>query len=301
MNEQIPVNELAGESDDGDASQPVVMEVQNLGTTLKRAREQQNLRVEDVARELRLSVRQIEALERDDHAGLPGRTFVRGFVRHYARLVRLDQDAVVALYDQGHPSGEGLHIQVPSQQISYSDHHSRPWVKWILFVFVLVALLSWGVLQWMGPVQDIQAGAGDQRSSEPNTPPMEMSATSDQENAKPEATLLDAEKQASNPPVASVTPAVASPSSAGPAEQKVAALAKVSMTFSGSSWVEILDRNGKKLHSQNHEANSQADVEGEPPLLLVIGRAPNVKLSYKGQAFDLAPHMQGDIARFKLE
>ena len=301
MNEQIPVNEPVEEQADNAVNQPGVAETQNLGTTLKRAREQQNLRVEDVARELRLSVRQIEALERDDHAGLPGRTFVRGFVRHFARLVQLDQDAIVALYDQSHPSGEGLHIQAPSQQISYSDHHSRPWIKWILLVFVLVALLSWGVLQWMGPVQDIQTDLGTQRSSEANTPPAETSASTDQENPKPEATLQDAEKPATNPPVASTTPAVATPSVANPAEQKSVALAKVSMTFSGSSWVEILDRNGKKLHSQNHEANSQADVEGEPPLLLVIGRAPNVKLSYKGQAYDLAPHMQGDIARFKLE
>ncbi len=270
-------------------SQSVVMEAQNLGSTLKRARAQQNLSVEDVARELRLSVRQIEALERDDHAGLPGRTFVRGFVRHYARLVQLDQDTIVALYDQSHPSGEGVHIQAPSQHISYSDRHSKPWIKWLAFVFVLVALISWGILQWMGPVEMIQADAGAQQAREPAHSPVAMV------ESKPEAIPPATEKPAS------VTPGASSPAGTVSPEPKIAVLAKISMTFSGSSWVEVHDKNGKKLHSQNHEANSQAEFEGEPPFSLVIGQSPNVKLSYKGLAFDLAPHTKGDIARFKLE
>ena len=35
------------------------------------------------------SARQVQALEADDYAMLPGRTFVRGFLRNYARLLGL--------------------------------------------------------------------------------------------------------------------------------------------------------------------------------------------------------------------
>ncbi len=49
-----------------------------------------------VAQQLKLAPRQVRALEDDDWQRLPGRTFVRGFSRNYARFVRLDPDAVLA-------------------------------------------------------------------------------------------------------------------------------------------------------------------------------------------------------------
>ena len=56
----------------------------------------QGLSLGDIARQLKLSVRQVEALERDDHGGFPGVVFVRGFLRNYAKLLRLDPDSLVA-------------------------------------------------------------------------------------------------------------------------------------------------------------------------------------------------------------
>jgi cytoskeleton protein RodZ len=41
----------------------------------------------DVAAKLKLTARQIEALEQEDFSHLPSEVFVRGFVRNYARLV----------------------------------------------------------------------------------------------------------------------------------------------------------------------------------------------------------------------
>lgn len=67
------------------------------GAKLKAAREAQTLTIEAVAQQLKLAPRQVKALENDDYGHLPGRTFVRGFARNYARFVHLDPDAVVAL------------------------------------------------------------------------------------------------------------------------------------------------------------------------------------------------------------
>ena len=62
------------------------------GAALRAAREAAGLSIDDVAQQLKLAPRQVQALEDDDYARLPGRTFVRGFVRNYARFVRLDPD-----------------------------------------------------------------------------------------------------------------------------------------------------------------------------------------------------------------
>ena len=65
------------------------------GMILMQAREAAGLTIDDVAMQLKLAPRQVVAIERDDFANLPGRTFIRGFVRNYARLLKLDTDAVL--------------------------------------------------------------------------------------------------------------------------------------------------------------------------------------------------------------
>ncbi|MFN6961162.1 MAG: helix-turn-helix domain-containing protein, partial [Rhodocyclaceae bacterium] len=63
---------------------------ETVGAQLRAAREAAHLTYDDVARALKFSPRQIAALEADDYAALPGATIVRGFVRNYARLLKLD-------------------------------------------------------------------------------------------------------------------------------------------------------------------------------------------------------------------
>lgn len=65
------------------------------GGRLRASREKLKLSIFDVARELKLQPRQIEALERDDYAVFSSPVFVRGFLRNYARLLGLDGDALV--------------------------------------------------------------------------------------------------------------------------------------------------------------------------------------------------------------
>lgn len=249
---------------------------------LARERESQGLGVVDVARALRLSVKQIEALEADQLDSLPGRTFVRGFVRNYARLLNLDPDQLVAEYLPQQPEMTVQHIQAPSQQISFSEHQGKPWLRWLAGGFVAVALVSWGVLEWMGPEQP-------------------KSRTT----IKSPAPAIQAKPQ---PDAASVPSA----SAASPANSPVPAIAAVSLprltlSFSGRSWVEVRNKQGKIIHSQNHEAGSEQSVEGEAPFTLVIGSAPNVKVRYRGRAQDqerelaISDFIKGDVARLVVE
>ncbi|MGH8744637.1 MAG: helix-turn-helix domain-containing protein, partial [Burkholderiales bacterium] len=67
----------------------------SVGRVLSSARERQGLSVSDVARQLKLAVRQVEALEADDFKSLPRITFVRGFIRNYAKLVQIDAEPLL--------------------------------------------------------------------------------------------------------------------------------------------------------------------------------------------------------------
>src|SRR5215472_7669732 len=67
------------------------------GARLRAARENAGLSLDQAAQQLKLAPRQVQALEEEDFAHLPGRTFTRGFVRNYARLLNLDSDDLLAM------------------------------------------------------------------------------------------------------------------------------------------------------------------------------------------------------------
>lgn len=261
------------------------------GARLKRERESQGLSLFDAARALRLSEKQITALEADDYSKLPGRTFVRGFIRNYARLVQLDPEPLMAQLSFGNEE-EAHQIQAPSQKIRFSEHESKPWLKWLLMAFVVVAVVSWAVLQWLGPEQTKSAFVS--RSAEPVTLPPKAAPE------QPAIAQLPAPEPAAVAPSPGV-PMVEEPATPASTVVSVATPARLSMTFSGRAWVEVRDKNGNIIHSQNNAAGTEQVVEGEAPLSLVIGSSPNVKLIYKGQPVDLSAFAKADVARLTLE
>ncbi|MFB0872994.1 MULTISPECIES: helix-turn-helix domain-containing protein [unclassified Sphingobium] len=66
------------------------------GATLRAAREAQGLSLSDVATRTRIAQRQLEAIERDDYAALPGIPYAVGFARAYARTIGMDEVAIAA-------------------------------------------------------------------------------------------------------------------------------------------------------------------------------------------------------------
>jgi len=66
------------------------------GAELAVERELQLMTIEQVATQLNLAPRQIVALEEDNFAALPGMASVRGFIRSYAKLLKLEPEPLLA-------------------------------------------------------------------------------------------------------------------------------------------------------------------------------------------------------------
>ena len=69
------------------------------GVILRRARETQRLSLEEVAERLNLLPGKVKALEADDYSALPGATFVKGYIRSYARLLNIPSEELVQSYE----------------------------------------------------------------------------------------------------------------------------------------------------------------------------------------------------------
>lgn len=95
MNES-PVDTITGAADDGRGDAPAAVPA-TPGAVLSAARQGHGLTIEQVASHLNLAPRQVMALEADDFAALPGMVIARGFLRSYAKFLRLDPVAVLAM------------------------------------------------------------------------------------------------------------------------------------------------------------------------------------------------------------
>lgn len=69
------------------------------GALLRAGREKAGLSVEQVAEKLHLLQSVVNSLEKDCYDRIRGDTFVRGYMRNYARLVGIDGDEVVGRYN----------------------------------------------------------------------------------------------------------------------------------------------------------------------------------------------------------
>jgi cytoskeleton protein RodZ len=88
--------------------------VSDCGGVLKQAREKLNLTVHDVSTSLRLSDKQIEAMEADQFHLLPQPSIVRGFIRNYAKIVKIESDPIVAAYNARVPDSAPQSFTVKS-------------------------------------------------------------------------------------------------------------------------------------------------------------------------------------------
>jgi cytoskeletal protein RodZ len=76
--------------------EPLVGEFEVVGARLNQARMTANLALQDIADRTKISLRFLAAIENDDFSALPGRVYIFGFARAFARAVGLDEDSLIA-------------------------------------------------------------------------------------------------------------------------------------------------------------------------------------------------------------
>ena len=93
------------------------------GGAMRAARENQGLSLHEIASRLRLSPKQIEAIEADNFAVLPEPTIVRGFIRNYAKQLKINAQPLLDAYVVIVPSVAPHEMAVkPTSGIKMSSH-----------------------------------------------------------------------------------------------------------------------------------------------------------------------------------
>lgn len=273
-----------------------------LGELMVAARERWNLSAADVARQLRLGLRQVEALEESRFDALPGNTFVRGFIRNYAKVVQIDPASLLEAYERSRPQMQAPEIVAQTEQIDFTR---KPLPKWLWYgsgliaVVVVVPVLVYLALKDdESPAKRVSQVAAPkaavvqngQAIETPLTLPQPQIVSSNNEKTAPVAP--EAMPQEMPIPPAALSGAASLAPATGPV---------LKLKFVGDAWVEIRDKTGKKIFSQLSRAGSEEVVQGEPPLSLIVGDAVKVRITYNGKPVDLTPHVKKTVARLTLE
>ena len=119
------------------------------GAQLRAAREAAGISIADAAQSIRLSPRQIGLLESDAWDQLPGETFVRGFLRNYARLLKVDPEPLLASVSAPTPQPielpEGSHAEMPAEGSSSSQVVPMLAGGGLLLVAAIAAYFFWPI------------------------------------------------------------------------------------------------------------------------------------------------------------
>ena len=118
----------------------------DFGSRMRRAREARGISLRQIAETTKLSVRALEALERNDISLLPGGIFSRAFVRSYAMEVGLDPEQTVRefLVQFPHDSVNLGSPHVPPED--YSDDPPRGRWTGTLVALLAISLLIGAIL-----------------------------------------------------------------------------------------------------------------------------------------------------------
>lgn len=271
-----------------------------LGERLKAERERKGFSVQKAADDLHLDAWVIEALESGDYARIGPSVYGKGHLKHYAGLLGLPTDDVLGAYDtRSSPPVPAAQAAVNLRMRAGTSAAGQ--LLWTSIAGGLTAALVIAGLFWWHPWRPravsitkatavlaapaSSAGAGADRSAGPA--------------AAAERSPGDGASAAEASEAAISTAAVAV---AANGDEPVAGVgrARLRLSFSADSWVDIHDAAGRRLYAGNGHANSVRSIAGAAPMRVYLGFASGVQLEVNNHVVAIGPQfVAGDVARFE--
>lgn len=281
------------------------------GAQLAAHRQTRGWSIEQVANQLNLAPRQIQALENDNYAALPGIVIARGFVRTYAKLLKVDPAPLVAMMaDEG--TGAPIESIELGRTLSATFTESslppsqRPTVssKFFLSVLLLVLVLGGGwLIHQFGLIEAVPAWLAE-KNRQLQSEAIETSSDTEPTELRAEPSLSQTTESGQS---------IASPSTAArPADNSASGMTdaiqasvnpkdNLVLRFREDSWIEIRRSDQVVLVSRLVMAGATESFEIKHPVHLTIGNAAGVDATLRGKPLDLNANAKTNVARVELK
>ena len=291
------------------------------GTLLKNKRESLGLTQKQISDRLKLRVTLIQQIEENQFESDQVATFMRGYIRSYAKYVNLDEKVVLnALHHSGDAQHQEQEMLSFSRKTKTEKHNSRIMLlTWSIFaVIVGISSLWW----WQNQQQDTlsQSLANTESSeelvveesldpeltslevieAEQNTEASPVTENSDEltevSSAEDSVTFDPVEVIEEAPEAADVASVTAEPETVAPE----AVVNELVMQFSADCWIQVKDASGKTLSTGIKKAGQTLNLSGTAPYKVILGAPEGVSMTFASEPVDLSGYTSGKVARITL-
>ncbi len=299
-----------------------------VGQLLAQARERMGLTQDAVAERLCLKISTVKEIEQDIAPAGVEPTFLRGYIRLYARMVGVPESDIKAYMKVEEPVPLAKVSPMQSYSLGKKRKKREGWLMKLTWLIVIVLIAMVGIWWW----QDHNAQKNELVSmanqsdlilsqQDNNTTPVELPTPIDDssitvgtatledtpETLAPEGAASNTtSEQASvrtiplpNAPQSTVSQdRMQNTQTEEPAPVSSSALV---LNFTGQCWLEVRDANNKILFSGAKNNGDKLELDGTAPYRLNIGAPANVTVQFQGNPVDLSRFIKAKRpAKFKL-
>ena len=239
----------------------------SFGRYLQAIRVEKRISLDQVAEETRITVRNLEAIDREDPQGLPPEAFLKGFLRAYAKAVGADSDEAVRRYD-AHRMMTRETEDAGRQPERARSGMRRKLVATLALLLILIAgsIFAW---QWLSPPRiETAPVAADSGVVSPEPLPVDR-----------------AQNRPAPPPSLKPAPPVVAPH-----------ILTVSATE--NTWLKVVTDQGIPAE-YNLKAGEHLKLEARSTFNLLIGNAGGVKLNLNSKPVNV-PGKRGEVVNLHL-
>jgi cytoskeleton protein RodZ len=251
---------------------------QGCGSVLKQAREDAGMSRQDAASQLKMPERVLKSLEDENWQQLGAPVFVRGQLRSYARLLKVDIDPYLqqAQLQPIRPAELISHSHTPRYQRVMESVARRA-----VYVVITAAI---AVPVWVATQSHIDEGDSRTTASLDVVPSDATTASRDGQASQQQAT---ARTQAA-PYVASLTPLPRNNANG------------LTLRMTGDSWVQVIGTDGDTLEKGLLKSGEERTFRNGQVARVVLGNASAVEVQQAGSTVDMTPYKRANVARFAV-
>ncbi|WP_442885094.1 helix-turn-helix domain-containing protein [Anoxybacillus sp.] len=275
-----------------------------LGKRLKEAREQRHMSLDDLQEITKIQKRYLIAIEQGNYVIMPGKFYVRAFIRQYAEAVGLHADELFEQYAHEIPTTQqeelpGELSRVKSRQLSEQGAKVLDALpKFLIGALVVgVAVVLWFFFQNRAvneqpKEQIINEKAEFEQSEQANEQPAEKQ--NEQQSEKQE------ENEQQEQPSEAMIKVIETNGRKSTIEVTGKQLI-IELATKGDAWIEVKNGKGKAFARKMMYANQSEtfDLTNETEVLLVIGQTLNTEVKINGQMLEYpvnpSDHVRQDV------
>jgi len=270
------------------------MNLTELGNVLKAAREANGLSLDDLQRLTKIQKRYLAGIENGDYKMMPGKFYVRAFIKQYAEAVGLEPEEIFEQYKSDIPAVREEELPEQLSRVQSKKTMSPPQSKLLEVlpkVLVVVFILGIAVLAWLffsknfSPDEELNSDKGGTEiklEENANTSDGDQSnnVANDENEDTEDEDKAEQEEDKNEPTLKQELAVVETSGKNSTLALKNTDVFKLKIVSTGAPWLEVKDGSGNVLYSGvlNINESEEIDLTDQEVADLNIGRATETQI-----------------------